>query len=67
LFADRLDLLRAALRELRDGKRQRERLAAGALEDIDSHIAQCDRELSLLKGALNDFERREHLRGSCSN
>jgi len=61
LFADRVDLLQAALRELQDAKHDRQRLTEAALEDIDLHIGQCDRELSTLKGVLNDFDRRKHL------
>lgn len=63
LFADRLDFLHAALRELQDAKYERRRLTAEALGDIDSHIRDCDRAISLLKDnkPLNDFERRKHL------
>ena len=63
LFADRLDFLQAALRELQDAGQERERLTAAALEDIDSHIKDCDIALTILKGntALNDVDRRRHL------
>lgn len=46
LFADRLDFLHAALRELEDAGRKRECLTAAALEDIDSHIRDCDSALA---------------------
>ena len=63
LFADRLDFLYAALRELEDAGHKRERLTAAALEDIDSHIRDCDSALALLKDnkLLNNFDRRKHL------
>ncbi|GAH50624.1 unnamed protein product, partial [marine sediment metagenome] len=41
LFADRLDFLHVALRELEDARSERQRLTAAALDDIDSHIRDC--------------------------
>jgi len=63
LFADRLDLLQAALRELQDAGQEREQLTAKALEDIDSHIDDCDRAIALLRDnkLLNDFDHRKQL------
>jgi len=63
LFSDRLDLLNATLRELEVARNHREKMTAAALEDIDSHIEECDRSLGLLKGhkVLDDFEKRRHL------
>jgi len=63
LFADRLDFLQAALRELQDAGQEREQLTAAALEDIDSHIKDCDIALTIPKGntALNDLDRRKQL------
>lgn len=63
LFADRLDFLQAALRELQEAGQERERLTLAALEDIDSHINDCDRAIALLRDnkLLNDFDRRKQL------
>ena len=63
LFADRLDFLYAALRELEDAEHKREGLTGAALEDIDSHMKECDIALTILRGnkALNDLDRRKHL------
>jgi len=63
LFADRLDFLQTALRELQDAGQEREQLTAKALEDIDSHIRHCDRAIALLRDnkLLNDFDRRKQL------
>ena len=63
LFADRLDFLQAALHELQDAGQEREQLTAKALEDIDSHIRDCDQAIALLRDnkLLNDFDRRKQL------
>lgn len=62
LFADRLDMLRAALDELTQADRERRDLTTEALEDIDYRIAECERILSIYRSsrALNDFRRRSH-------
>ena len=61
LFADRLDLMRAALNELRTAEDERRKLTETALEDIDSRIAECDAHLATFRSSrvLNDLERRE--------
>jgi len=48
---------------LEDAGQKRERLTGAALEDIDSHIRDCDWAIALLKDnkLLNDFDRRKHL------
>lgn len=63
LFSDRLDLLNETVRELRTARDQREGMTSHALEDIDSHIEECDRSLAILRGnkVLNDFEKRRHI------
>ena len=63
LFADRIDLLQASLRELKTAEDDRIHLTGSALEDIDSGIADCDARLGVFRRdqALNDFERRKHL------
>ena len=63
LFADRLGILQAALRELETAEEERRSLGGSALEDIDSRIRECENALRVFRRerALNDLERRKHL------
>lgn len=58
LFVDRLDFFWRSLDELGAAKQEREHLCQYALEELDPEIRKCEQALSVLKGPLNDFDRR---------
>ena len=59
LFSDRLNFLQRALDELELAKQQRQYLTRDAMEDLDSHIRECEHRLSLV--LLNHPDEKRHL------
>jgi hypothetical protein len=61
LFSGRSNFLHRSLDELDAARKEREVLTQCALEELDQDIEECEKYLAILKGILNNKDRRQHL------
>lgn len=61
IFSERLSFLERSLYELDMARNERQQMTDKALEEIDHDIAECMRYLSVIKGILNNRERKREL------